>query len=307
MSFTAEVKDELSRVEDKDRDAALAELSAIMRICGTLSFHGTGRYSLRIATETGSVARTAMGLIHRQLDLATSLTVRRSVQRKTRNYLIEIPDQDGLGEYLNLLGILVPGQRLAAGVPQHLLAGKGGLEAYVRGAFMAGGFIADPRRDFHWEVAVGDAEFASVILGLLDRMGVRARLNHRRGSHAVYLKSYESVRDVLKAMGALRSAEAVRRVKQLKTVKNNVNRRVNAELANERRSSRSGADQLHLIGRVAATVGLDSLPLALREFCELRVRHPEMSLAELGALCDPPASKSAMYHRVLRLQKLVAE
>ena len=35
MSFTAEVKDELSRLEDRDKSAQLAQLSALMRVCGT--------------------------------------------------------------------------------------------------------------------------------------------------------------------------------------------------------------------------------------------------------------------------------
>ena len=307
MSFTAEVKDELSRVDGEAPECALAELSALMRVCGTLSFYGSGRYAVRIATETGSVARTAMRLVHRRLDLETSLTVRRSVQRKTRNYLIEIPDQPGLAEDLVSLGILVPGQGLSQGVPESILASSDAVKAFVRGAFMASGFVADPRRDFHLEISISGEEFALALCRLLDRLNIHARLNRRRGSYAVYLKSFEDVRDLLRMMGALRSAKAVESVRQLKSVKNDVNRRVNAELANERRSSRSGADQLHLVGRVSAAVGLETLPHALREFCELRVRHPEMSLAELGSLCDPPASKSAMYHRVLRLQKLVAE
>lgn len=305
MSFTAEVKDELSRVSGEGPDCALAELSALMRVCGTLSFYGAGRYTVRIATETGSVARTVMRLVHKRLDLETSLTVRRSVQRKTRNYLIEIPDQPGLAQDLVDLGILVPGQGISRGIPEHLLHSTEAKRAFVRGAFMASGFVADPRRDFHLEISVSGDEFAQALCELLVRMGIRARLNHRRGSHAVYLKSFEGVRDLLRAMGAQLSALAVENVRQLKSVKNDVNRRVNAELANERRSSRSGADQLHLIGRVSSTVGLETLPHALREFCELRVRNPEMSLAELGSLCNPPASKSAMYHRVLRLQKLV--
>lgn len=306
MSFTAEVKDELSRVEPESHECALAELSALMRVCGTLSYYGTGRYAVRLATETGSVARTAMRLVHRQLDLETSLTVRRSVQRKTRNYLIEIPEQDELLEDLVCLGIIVPGKGLVRGVPTFLLEHPGTTEAFVRGAFMAGGFVADPRRDFHLEIAVTGEEFAQAICGLLQRLGVRARLNHRRGSHAVYLKSFEDVRDLLRVMGAVRSTKAVENIRHLKSVKNDVNRRVNADVANTSRASRSGAEQLHLIGRVAAQEGLETLPHALREFCELRVRNPEMSLAELGALCDPPASKSAMYHRVLRLQQLVA-
>ena len=121
MSFTAEVKDELSRIDGGDVTCALAELSALMRVCGTLSFRGTGRYSIRIATETGSVARTAMRLVHNYLDLQTMLTVRKSLQRKTRNYLIEIPEQERLGDDLVTLGILVPGRGLASGVPEHLL------------------------------------------------------------------------------------------------------------------------------------------------------------------------------------------
>ncbi len=307
MSFTAEVKDELSRVEPDSHESALAELSALMRVCGTLSYYGTGRYAVRLATETGSVARTAMRLVHRQLDLETSLTVRRSVQRKTRNYLIEIPEQEELVDDLVRLGIIVPGEGLVRGVPKFLLDHVGATESFVRGAFMAGGFVADPRRDFHLEIAVTGEEFAQAICALLKRLGVRARLNHRRGSHAVYLKSFEDVRELLKVMGATRSTIAVERVRYLKSVKNDVNRRVNADVANSSRASRSGAEQLHLIGRVATQVGLETLPHALREFCELRVRNPEMSLAELGSLCDPPASKSAMYHRVLRLQQLLGE
>ena len=209
MSFTAEVKDELSRVESESHECALAELSALMRVCGTLSYYGTGRYAVRLATETGSVARTAMRLVHRQLDLETSLTVRRSVQRKTRNYLIEIPEQDELLEDLVCLGIIVPGKGLVRGVPTFLLEHPGTTEAFVRGAFMAGGFVADPRRDFHLEIAVTGEEFAQAICGLLQRLGVRARLNHRRGSHAVYLKSFEDVRDLLRVMVAVRSTKAV--------------------------------------------------------------------------------------------------
>lgn len=305
MSFTAEVKDELSRVRRADMPAALAELSALMRVCGTFSFHGPGRYSLRVATETGSVARTVLGLIHKNLDLQTALTVRRSVQRKSNNYLIEVPDQPGLASTLVDLGILAPSGGLVLGVPEVLVGEREQACAFVRGAFMGGGFIADPRGDLHMEVAVSTQELALGVQDLMRGMGVPARINHRRGTHAVYLKSFDGVRQVLWEMGACESARATDAMRRIKSVKNEVNRKVNAELANGRRSSRSGAEQLHLIGRVAEAVGIANLPPALREFCELRVRHPEMSLADLGKLCDPPASKSAMYHRVLRLQELV--
>ncbi len=305
MSFTAEVKDELSRVEAPTAACELAQLSALMRVCGTMSFRGSGRYSIRIATETGAVARTVIKLTHKVFDLETSLTVRRSVLHKTRNYLIEIPEQDELAGDLVRLGILVPGRGLATGAPAALLSTRPAREAFVRGAFMAGGFIADPRGDFHLEIAVTGEDFARDLVALIDSFGVSARLNRRRGAYAIYLKSFDDVIALLRAMGARRMARVVEVARAKKSVKNDVNRRVNAEMANQARSTGAAASQLDLIDRAERSVGLAALPPALRAFCVARRAHPELSLAALGEELDPPASKSAMYHRVLRLQEIV--
>lgn len=307
MSFTAEVKDELARVEMTSRMAKLAQLSALMRVCGTLSFRGPGRYSIRVSTETGAVARTVIKLTHKIFDLETSLTVRRSVLHKTRNYLIEIPEQPELARDLEILGILEPGRGLATGVPRNLLRSRAAIAAFVRGAFMAGGFIADPRGDFHLEIAVTGEDFASELAALITTFGVTPRVNHRRGAYAIYLKSFDDIVALLRGLGAERVALAVVAARAKKSVKNDVNRRVNAEMANQARSTGAAAEQLALIDEAERLIGLAKLPPALREFCEARRESPELSLAALGEGLASPASKSAMYHRVLRLQQLVDE
>ncbi len=307
MSFTAEVKDELSRVEGTCELCEVAELSALVRVCGTLTFHGSGRYSIRIATETGAVARTVIKLTHKIFNLETTLTVRRSVLHKTRNYLIEIPEQDGLEEALVRMGVLVLGRGLSSGIAARVVARPCCRAAYLRGAFMAGGFIADPRGDFHLEIAVTGEEFADDLMELLDDEGITTRVNHRRGAYALYLKSFDDVISLLSVLGATRTAQAVRNVRRMKSVKNDVNRRVNAEIANQARSTDAAADQIELIDAARRDPGLDALPPAVREFCEMRLAHPELSLRELGHECDPPLSKSALYHRLLRLQSIVGE
>ena len=108
-------------------------------------------------------------------------------------------------------------------------------------------------------------------------------------------------------MGAERVARVVEIARAKKSVKNDVNRRVNAEMANQARSTGAAADQLMLIDEAERLIGMRSLPPALRAFCEVRRANPELSLAALGQEMNPPASKSAMYHRVLRLQQLVDE
>jgi len=307
MSFTAQVKDELSRVDASSREVELAELSALVRVCGTLSFHGSGSYSIRVSTETGAVARTVIKSARNLFDLETSLTVRRSVLHKTRNYLIEMPEQDHLSDDLMRLGILVPGHGLALGVPMALLGSDAAVAAFVRGAFMAGGFVADPRGDFHLEIAVTGEDFAQGLIALIARLGATARLNRRRGSYAIYLKSFEDIIVLLDAMGAVRMALVVEAARAKKSIKNDVNRRVNAEIANQARSVSAAADQRYLIERAERVLDVRSLPPVIRSFMVARKNNPELSLAALGEELDPPVSKSAMYHRLLRLQKLVED
>jgi DNA-binding protein WhiA len=305
MSFTAQVKDELSRVEGICPNCAYAQLSAIVRVCGTLSFRGPGRYSIRVSTETGAVARTMIKLTHELFDLETRLTVRHSNLHKVRNYLIEIPEQDEMESDLVRLGILVPGRGLAQGAPVQLLRRRCCRAAFIRGAFMAGGFVADPRGDFHLEIAVTGERFAQDIIELIGEHGITARLNHRRGAYAIYLKSFDDVVKLLRVMGAARSARAIENVRQVKQAINDVNRRVNAETANLSRTTNAAGTQLELIDEAEHLIGLRQLPPAVREFCELRRENPELSLADLGALASPPTKKSGMYHRLLRLRSLV--
>lgn len=305
MSFTAQVKNELSLAEANCAGCDYAQLAAIMRVCGTLSFRGAGRYAVRVSTETGTVARSMIKLTHELFDLSTRLTVRKSNLHRSKNYLIEIPEQEGLEEALVRLGILMPGRGLVDGVSAQLVAKRCCRAAFLRGAFMAGGFVADPRGDFHLEIAVTGERFASDIVELAGSFGAAARLNHRRGAFAIYLKSYEDVVRLLRVMGAARCARAIEGVRQVKTLKSDVNRRVNAELANQARQTSAASTQLALIEAAERLIGLSELPPALREFCELRRANPELSLSDLGALADPPTKKGGMYHRMLRLRDLV--
>ena len=307
MSFTAEVRDELARQAPECEYCDLATLAALARVCGTLSYAGPSRYRLQVATETGAVARTMIELTHRILKLKTHLTVRRSVLHKVRNYLIVLPDQPDLEKALVLLGILDRKGGLVRGIPRHIVARPCCRKAYLRGALIAGGFVADPRGDFHLEIAVQGPELAQALADLLGELGVRARVNPRRGTYAVYVKSAEDIRVLLRTLGADRACAEIEDARAMKSVKNDVNRRVNAELANQTRSAGAAQKQMELIAELGELGLRDDLPEALETFCRLREAYPDLSLRDLGEMAVPKLSKSALYHRVLRLEKLVAE
>lgn len=305
MSFSAEVRDELARCTPTCEYCNLAVLAALTRVCGTLSIAGRGHYRLQVATETGAVARTMIGLTHQILKLKTEFTVRKSVLHRVRNYLISLPDQPDLEKALVLLGILDRSGALVRGVPHHVVARDCCRLAYIRGALIAGGFVADPRGDFHLEISVQGDQFAEGLAELMGQVGVRARVNRRRASQAVYVKSADDILRLLREVGATRSVAEIEEARAVKSVKNDVNRRVNAELANQGRSAGAAQRQLELIEQLDRLGLREGLPEALASFCELREAHPDLSLRDLGEIADPPLSKSALYHRVLRLEKLV--
>ena len=74
--------------------------------------------------------------------------------------------------------------------------------------------------------------------------------------------------------------------------------------ANLDKTVAAAREQLAAIQRLRELGRLDSLPDKLQEAARLRMDHPELNLAQLGALCDPAVSKSALNHRMRKLSEL---
>ena len=184
MSFTAEVKDELSRVPATCTHCDKATLAALVRIEGTLFVSGPGRYRVEVATDVGNVARLIIKLLHGIYHLKTDLTVRRSVLHKTPNYLIEVPSQPHLADALRDMGVLSAGEGLELGIRPELVEKRCCAAAYLRGAFLGSGFISNPRGDFHFEITVESESLAEGLVALMEEQGIHARIDvYKRQEH----------------------------------------------------------------------------------------------------------------------------
>lgn len=307
MSFTAEVKDELAHVPPECSHCEKATLAALVRIEGTLFVSGPGHYRMEVATDTPSVARLVIRLLHTLYRLKTELTVRRSVLHKTPNYLIEVVAQPGLADALRDMGVLSADGGLEMGVSPYLVRKKCCAAAYLRGAFLGSGFISSPKSDFHFEVTVESEPLAQGIVEVLARAGIEARVMQRRSSYMVYLKSGNAILEFLAFAGAHQAALLMEQERVVKSVRNDVNRQINAEMANQNKAASAAVDQIFAIRQVVERHGMENLPPALQEFIRLRVTYPDASLKELGERANPPLSKSAVYHRVRRIEQLARE
>lgn len=304
MSFTGEVKEELSRLQPRRLCCQKAELSALVRIEGTLYISGPEWFRLEVATETAAVARKTIKFLHGLYGLKTELTVRRSLLHKTNNYLITVPGQPRLPQVLNELGILDDSMTLTNGILARSVRRDCCAISYLRGAFLGGGFVADPHGDFHFELTADSGQVAEDLASLMRRFDISPKVTRRRELHTVYLKGAEPIVTFLALVGAHRALLRAEDVRVVKSMRNEVNRLVNAETANLVKTADASLAQLESIEVLSQTIGLDNLPPALRELARLRLENPDVSLRELGQLATPPLSKSAVYHRVRRIEEL---
>ena len=306
MSFTSDVKNELTRVPPTCSHCERAVLAGLLRIEGSLFFSGKGRYRVEMATDMPKVARLAIQLLHSTCHLRTELTMRQSVLHKTPNYLITVPHQEGMEEALRDVGVL-DYSGLVAGIAPHLVEKRCCQAAYLRGVFMGSGFIANPRGDFHFEMTIENGQLAQDVCGIMNAHGINARSMRRRNSHLVYLKSGSDISAFLALVGAHQCALALENARVIKSVRNDVNRQVNAEMANQLKAADAAMGQIEAIRKVLNHKSAADLSPALRDFMRLRLENPTVSLKELGELADPPLSKSAVYHRVRRIEQMAAE
>ena len=214
MSFTAEVKEELSHVQPTCSHCDAATLAALIRIEGTIFLNGPGHFRLEISTDVPQVARFIISALHNMYALKTDLTMRRSVLHKTPNWLIDVPAQPGLNEALSELGIIGEGG-LQRGIDRDLVKKECCASAFLRGVFLGSGFISNPRGDFHFELTVESQTLANDIVELMEAKGIHAKVVERRNSHTVYLMSGAAISAFLAAVGAHHSARKMEKERVL--------------------------------------------------------------------------------------------
>ena len=100
---------------------------------------------------------------------------------------------------------------------------------------------------------------------------------------------------------ALMNLENIRIMKEMR---NNVNRMVNCETANLKKTVSAAVKQLQDIEYVDQIIGLHNLPSSLEEVAHYRIQHPDASLKELGTLLNPPVGKSGVNHRLRKISNI---
>lgn len=301
MSYASEVKKELTTLEVHFGNAK-AELMALIRMNGSLGL-SNHRFILNVQTENPATARRIYSLLKQFYDVESELLVRRKMKLKKNNlYIVRL--NKGSDYVLKDLDIL-DGFQLKETVPLDFLDDDAKVRSYLRGAFLATGSVNNPETSsYHLEIYSLYEDHNQTICEMMNRYGLNARTAKRRSGYITYLKEAEKIADFLSLIGATSSMLKFEDVRIMRDIRNSVNRIVNCENANFNKVADAANRQIESIKYLDKKIGLNNLPVKLKEIAIARMAHPEVSLKELGELVPGgPISKSGVNHRLRKIME----
>lgn len=308
MSFSSNVKEELSRQLSPARHCQIAELAAILSLCGRIQISEHDRTCIKIHTENGPVARKYFTLLKKTFNINTDVSIRQGMGgRKGRMITVGIQRHEDAVRVLRATKLMDKygqiGENLS--LSQNVVIQQNCCRrAFIRGAFLAAGSISDPERFYHFEITCDTEAKAVQLQELILSFDLDARIVKRKKYFVVYIKEGSQIVDILNVMEAPVSLMELENIRILREMRGSINRQVNCETANINKTVSAAVKQAEDIAVIRDTIGFGGLPDNLREIARLRLARPEATLKELGEALEPPVGKSGVNHRLRKLSRL---
>ena len=311
MSFSSTVKEELSRQLTTARHCQIAEMAAILSLCGRVKISASDHFAIAIHTENLAVARKYFTLLKKTFNINTDVLIRQGLlPARSRTYVVAVREHEDALRVLQAAKLLDANGGIAEDlslVHNVIVQNTCCRRAFIRGAFLAAGSISDPEKFYHFEITCASMGKAKQLQGLMASFGIDARIVLRKRYFVVYVKEGSQIVDLLNIMEAPVALMELENIRIVKEMRNTVNRKVNCETANINKTvSAAAVRQIEDIRYIQQKIGFEQLSEGLAEIARLRLEQPEATLKELGMMLSTPVGKSGVNHRLRKLS-LIAQ
>lgn len=317
MSFASETKNELARIIPEKKCCQLAEISGFLRVAGSVSLIGGGKFRINVTTENPAVARHYKRLLQEYFGIETGLEIGEAAavfrMKGTSRHAYRITiDPDNLSEQIlretGMLLIKEGNNYFSDGIYSGIVKSKCCRKAYLRGIFLGAGTMSDPEKAYHLEFVCRTEILAADLRRLINTfVDMSAKTVNRGQTWVVYMKKADYVIDMLAMMGASRQVLKIEDIRIRKEMIGGARRMANCDNANLDRAVETGLRQVAAVQKIEAVKGLDWLSDKLQEVARLRVENPGLSITALGELCNPPLKKSGVNNRLKRIEEIAAQ
>lgn len=290
MSFSAEVKNELCGIRQK-KCCDMAECYGMLALsrCFTKENISLLTEHEETALRFGSLLRSCFGV-----DTKISLG---GVKVQNMNVVVEGKEQR------NRIFDIIEEQNLL----EKIMFKECCASAFLRGAFLASGSIADPNKGYHMEFVCNDISSAK-FLSNIAKMYCKPLAISERGRIAVaYTKDSTVIEEILTFINATGHTLEFMNVKIYKDFRNRINRERNCDTANINKTVEAALAQRAAISKLKKSGRLSHLDDDLRLVAKLREDNPETSLSELAMMFDPPKNKAWINRKLNKLKELASE
>ncbi len=295
MSFAGQIKEELLDQIGKARHCQIAEIIALFSGCGQVLFLDDGRCQIKFATENLTVAKKCYILIRRAFHMVPDCSV-----ISTHQYTVSLLCESDASVFMKAVGV-EEGAWLAT---SDLIERSCCRRAFLRGIFLVYGSMTDPHSGYHLEFVMPDMTSATHIQEIMGFFELEAKIIGRKKNYVVYMKEGEAISDFLNVVGAHKALMEFENIRILKDMRNSINRQVNCETANIKKTVSAASRQTADIHYIHDTIGFGNLSEQLSQIAKLRLEYPDMTLKELGEMLDPPIGKSGVNHRLRKLSQI---
>lgn len=263
MSFSAEVKEELSKISQFHEDVLKAELVGYF-LSGNM---------LEKAENMEFITENEFNIEH-FFKILFHLRIEYEPEIRGKCYVSQMDKKD-------FETVLKDFEKMKGDMRKNI----------VKGAFLGSGSVNNPEKNYHLEMTFKNKKDSHVILGICEEYGVNLKEIKVNNKYQLYLKEGEEISRFLALIGANRAVLKFEDIRVMKEMKNHVNRKVNCETANLNKTIEAAIAQIEDIHFIKKRKKFDALPKQLREVAELRLANPDLSLKDLSELMDPPIRK----------------
>ena len=290
MSFSSDVKNEITKHMASARHCQLAEMASYVIWLATLNNEG------ELVFEGDELQISHIDVLAKKL---YTFSGKERLSENGRHILLY--DKDASKEIL----MSVKRENENEGLISHMLIKNSCCKkAYLQGMFICIGSVTDPEKEYHLEMVSYDEKVLLQLKEILESFDILARITIRKKAYVLYIKEGQSIVDLLNIMGAHVCLMNMENSIIMKDFRNNLNRKVNCETANILKTANTGSRQKADIEYIRDNYGIEKLPVQLREIALLRLEYPDISLKELGEMMTPPLGKSGVNHRLRKISEI---
>lgn len=305
MSYSSDVKDEISALPLKNLIEQMYELEGMLRLASEIIIEADG-IKISFQTANANVARRFLNLLKNYIKCDISIASKK-VNRLNQNNIYYININSMSDALLEEFGLLTNSPNT-----DEIVSSSETIAAYLRGAFLVKGSVNSPSSsNYHLEIYTTSSEESVFIQALMNHFDLNAKITKRRDNYIIYMKALESIKDFLRIIGSVQAVFKLEEAQIERELHSNVQRKLNIEVANDSKALKSAQEQLKYIRYIEYNYQLEKLDGRLLLIMKVRKQNPEASLNELIDILKNEygeiITKSGLNHRLQRLKEIAVD